>query len=82
LEADPVLAWIKEATQKVEGRSVVKIRSAEAYSAFEEWALSQRYDANKLPKIITFVKRVTASDAGIVSARDMNGRYLVGFTIK
>ena len=82
LEADAVLAWIKEATQKVEGRDVAKIRSAEAYNAFEKWALSQRYDANKLPKINTFVKRVTQSDAGIVSARDMHGRYLLGFSIK
>jgi P4 family phage/plasmid primase-like protien len=82
LITSPVLAWLAEATELVSGKDAKKIRSADAYRCFKEWALQEGHDENRIPKINSFVQRVTEADMGIVSKRDGLGRYLVGIRIK
>ena len=83
--ADPVLAWIETRVTVVDRRSAEyetsKIKSAEAYDNFRQFAIAERFRENTLPEINSFVGRLLASHPSITRKHTNTGNWLVGIQI-
>jgi P4 family phage/plasmid primase-like protien len=77
--ADPVLAWLVDRTNYVEG---YRMLTKQAYADFREWAETEGIRTDRLPGAPTFVSRLLAHDGRITTARDSRARYVVGVKLR
>lgn len=80
LGADPVLAWLDECAEVKPHYPAIATRYA--YDQFQNWAVTEGFNRDKLPAINGFVQRVLANAAGVETKRTNAGRVFLGLALK
>lgn len=77
--ADPVLAWLENRTEHIEGHT---LDTKLAYYDFQQWAEGEGFKGDRLPSANNFVQRVLAQDGRIRKGRSAHGRYMAGLRLQ